>query len=76
MHFYKRDLIDDLSNNPEQTVLIDTSRFQDIWISYYTAEDKVLYWKSGIDSQLTIYNICPRIWQKIKSTIEIKFHKK
>lgn len=66
----------DNTDNPGETVLIDTSKFQDIWISYANNENKVESWKLDGDPPTTIYNICPRIWQKIKSTIEIKFHKK
>lgn len=70
------DLIDDFSNNPEYTVLIDTSKYSDIQISYHSDSDKVESWKLDGDPPTTIYNIFPRIWHKLKSKRKTKSNKK
>lgn len=66
----------DNTNNPGETVLIDTSKFQDIWISYVQDEEKVKSWRLDGDPPTTIYNVFPRIWQKLKYKHTTKFNKK
>lgn len=66
----------DNTDNPGETVLIDTSKFQDIWISYVQDEDKVESWKLDGDPPMTIYNIFPRILKKLKSKRKAKSNKK
>lgn len=66
------ELVDDFSNNPEYTVLIDTSKYSDVKISYHYDSDKVMAWKFDTSSRITIYNFIPRLLQKNKSKYKSK----
>lgn len=62
----------DNTNNPSKTVLIDTSKFQDIWISYMNDEEKVRSWKFDDNIPTTICNFIPRLLQKNNSKRKTK----